>query len=270
MECDSRVKKTILVVSFGTSYNKSRENTIGAIEKKIKEKFPDFKVKRAFTSQIIIDKLKKRDNIKVNNVTEAMEELAADGGILIVQPTYVISGYEYNYMIEGVSPYKNKFTSISYGKPLLSSDEDYKKVAEVLIDRTKEYNQDNTAIVFMGHGTEHIANIAYEKLDNILKNKGYKNYFIGTVEAVPSLNEVKRKVGTIKAEKVILLPLMIVAGDHANNDMASTKENSWNIQFKLEGYKVECIIKGLGEYIEIQNIFAEHVQTIIDRVKVVD
>lgn len=259
-------KKVILVVSFGTSYNESRAATIGAVEAAITGAFKDFEVRRAFTSQIIIDKLKSRDNEQIDNVEEAMNRLVADGvKTLVVQPTHVMNGFEYDQMVEAVTPFADKFDVFSIGKPLLTSDADYAELAGILAEETAQYNVDKTAVVFMGHGTEHPANATYAKLDGILKAmSSVKNYHIGTVEATPSLEDVMAEVAKTDAARVVLLPLMIVAGDHANNDMAGDEEDSWKTKFKGEGYEVECVIKGLGEYPGIQKMFVEHTQDAVD------
>ncbi|HYE81694.1 MAG TPA: sirohydrochlorin cobaltochelatase [Clostridia bacterium] len=252
-------KKAILVVSFGTSYNDTRENTIGAIEKQIAAQYPDYEVRRAFTSQIIINKLLSRDGIKIDNLAQAMERLAADGiSTVIVQPTHVMNGYEYEEMKEAVKPYEDKFVSVKYGAPLLNSVEDYKKVIAALAADLGKLPE-NEAVVLMGHGTEHYANAAYSALDYMFKDLGYGNIFVGTVESYPSLDTVLRKVWESGVKKVRLLPLMIVAGDHATNDMAGDEEYSWKNVFKSKGYEVDCIIKGIGEYQAIRDIFVEHV-----------
>ncbi len=260
------VKKAILVVSFGTSYNESRAATIGAVEAAITDAFTDFEVRRAFTSQTIINKLKSRDNEQIDNVEEAMNRLVADGvKTLVIQPTHVMNGFEYDDMVAEVTPFKDKFDAFSIGAPLLSSDADYAELADIIVEDTAPYNVDKTAVVFMGHGTEHAANATYAKLDGIVKAmEGAKNYHIGTVEAEPGLEEVMAEVAKTDATKVVLLPLMIVAGDHANNDMAGDEEDSWKTQFKGEGYEVECVLKGLGEYAGIQKMFVEHTQDAID------
>lgn len=252
-------KKALLVVSFGTSYNESRDATIGAVEEAITAAYPDYDVRRAFTSQIIIDKLRERDGLEIDNVQEAMERLIADGvEEVVVQPTHVMNGYEHDEMMEAIAPYEDKFDSIKYGLPLLNSDEDYAEVVSIITEETAKYNQEGTAIVFMGHGTEHAANSTYAKLQQNLTDGGHANYFIGTVEAEPSLEDVMEQVKASAASKVVLLPLMIVAGDHANNDMAGDEEDSWKTAFKEEGFEVDCVIKGLGEYAGIQKMFVEH------------
>lgn len=259
-------KKVILVVSFGTSYNESRAATIGAVEKAVADAFSDFEVRRAFTSQIIINKLKERDNEQIDNVEEAMNRLVADGvKTLVIQPTHVMNGFEYDEMIEAVMPFKDKFDAFSVGTPLLSSDEDYSELADILLAETAGYNVEKTAVVFMGHGTEHPANATYAKLGGVLSGMDTaKNYYVGTVEAEPTLEDIMAEVEKSDAERVVLLPLMIVAGDHANNDMAGDEEDSWKTQFKGEGYEVECVLRGLGEYAGIQKMFIEHTQNAID------
>jgi len=264
---DDGEKKAILVVSFGTSYNETRKATIEAIENAITNNFSDFEVRRAFTSQTIIDKLAQRDGIEIDNVQQAMEKIVNDGiKTLIVQPTHIMNGIEYDEMVSAVDQFKENFTSLAYGNPLLSDDNDYKKLTEILIDSTSEYNTDKTSIVFMGHGTEHNANSTYLKLDKSFKDLGYSDYFIGTVEATPSFDDVLDSIKNTDSQKVVLLPLMIVAGDHTTNDMAGDEEDSWKTMLKKEGYEVECILKGLGEYDKVQQMFVEHTQNAINSI----
>ena len=253
-------KPAILVVSFGTSYNETREATIGAIENKIAEDYPDYQVRRAFTSQTIIDKLKKRDNIEIDNVEEALQRLVSDGvKTLIVQPTHLMSGYEYDDLAAAVETYKEQFDSVVLGHPLLTSDKDFDAVAAALPLITKEYNTEGTAIVFMGHGTEHDSNDVYTKLQDKLTKAKNDNYFIGTVEATPSLDDTIEAVTKSGCKKVVLQPLMVVAGDHANNDMAGEDDDSWASVFSSKGFEVECVLQGLGEFPEIQKIYSDHV-----------
>lgn len=252
------------MTSFGTSYNDNRDLSIGSIEQKLQAAYPDYEVRRAFTSQIIIDKLKKRDGIAIDNVTEAMDRLVSDGvKEVVVQPTHVMSGFEYDDVVAEVTPYADKFDSFKVGSPLLVSDADYDEVVSIITGETKDYDAEGTAVVFMGHGTEHEANATYAKLQQHLTAAGYGNYFIGTVEATPSLDDVLALVQDSGAKKVVLLPLMIVAGDHANNDMAGDEEGSWKTTFEQAGFEVECVLRGLGQYEEIQNMFVEHVGALI-------
>ena len=199
--------KVLLTVSFGTSYNDNRDLSIGAIEKALQKAYPDYQIRRAFTSQIIIDKLKERDNLEIDNVTEAMDRLVADGiKEVVIQPTHVMNGYEYDDVISEVTPYEDNFESLKIGKPLLTSDADYEKIVSVITEETKSYDTDTTAIVFMGHGTEHEANAVYSKLQQYITDADHSNYFIGTVEATPSLDDVVALVKESGAAKVVLTP----------------------------------------------------------------
>lgn len=252
-------KKVLLVVSFGTSYNDNRELSIGAIEKSMQSSYPDYEVRRAFTSQIIIDKLKSRDGLVIDNVTQAMDRLVSDGiKEVVIQPTHVMTGYEYDDVVAEVSPYSSKFESFKVGQALLTTDADYQEVTSIIAAETKSYNAADTGVVFMGHGTEHQANVTYTKMQQALVDAGHKNYFIGTVEAEPTLEEVMAKVKESGAKKVVLLPFMIVAGDHANNDMAGDETDSWKSMFKAAGYEVECVLTGLGQYTGVQKMFVNH------------
>lgn len=254
-------RKAILVVSFGTSYGDTREKTIGAIEADVQAAFPDYEVRRAFTSQMILDILRERDGLEIDNVDQAMKKLVEDGvQTLIVQPTHVMSGIEYDQMMASVEPYRSAFGRFAVGEPLLSSAGDYERVVEIVAEAAKEWDRDGTAVVLMGHGTDHEANEDYTRLDGCFKAAGYINYIVGTVEAVPGLLEVKAELGKNGAKRVVLLPFMIVAGDHANHDMAGDEEGSWNRELRDEGYEVECVIRGLGEYRGIREVFVEHVR----------
>ncbi len=255
----SPAEKVLLAVSFGTSYNDSREVTIGGIESALQAAYPEYEVRRAFTSQIIIDVLSERDGIEIDNVTEAMDRLIADGvKELVVQPTHVMKGFEYDDVIAEIMPYASQFESFKLGAPLLTSDADYEAVVSIITEETSEYAVDGTAIVFMGHGTEHESNATYATLQQFISDAGYNNYFIGTVEAEPSLEDMLECVAESGASKVVLLPLMVVAGDHANNDMAGDEEDSWKSAFEAAGYEVECVLQGLGQYAGIQEIYVEH------------
>jgi sirohydrochlorin cobaltochelatase len=253
--------KAILVVSFGTSYNESRNITIGGIEAAIKENFPDYEVRRAFTAQIIIDKLQQRDGIKIDNVKEALDRLVADGfKTLIVQPTHLMHGYEYDDLAAELNNYKGKFSSIAFGEPLLTSNEDISAVIACITARTASYVDDKTAVVFMGHGTEHAANAIYAALQDQITAAGYSHYFIGTVEAIPSLDDVMAAVKASGFTRVVMEPLMVVAGDHANNDMAGDEADSWKSAFEAEGIETISILEGLGQFNEIQEIYIKHVK----------
>lgn len=251
----------LLVVSFGTSFNDSRRLTVGAIEEAMEKAFPDYSVRRGFTSQIIIDHVKERDGEVIDNVGEALDR-AVDNGVknLVIQPTHLMDGLEYNDLVNEVAQYADAFASISIGKPLLTSDEDFQTVAKAMVDATASYDDGKTAICFMGHGTEAESNAVYAKMQEVLTDGGYENYFVGTVEAAPSLDDVLALVQAGTYERVVLQPMMIVAGDHANNDMAGDEEDSWKTAFEAAGYQVECVVRGLGEFETIQNLLVEHAQ----------
>ena len=244
--------QAILVVSFGTSYNESRAETICNIENTIARAFPDYDVRRAFTAQTIIDKLAKRDNVLIDNVEQALDRAIDDGvTTLIVQPTHLMNEYA-------------DALDISLASPLLTTDDDFTKVAEAITAATKEYDDGQTAICFMGHGTEAPSNAIYEKMQSVLKDAGYANYYVGTVEAEPSLDDVIAAVKEGEYTKVVLEPMMVVAGDHANNDMAGDEDGSWKTTFEAEGYEVECILRGLGSMNDIDALYVSHVQEAID------
>lgn len=258
----------LLVVSFGTSYNDSRRETIGAIEKAMQKAFPDYAVRRGFTSQIIIDHVNKRDGEKIDNVTEALDRAVANGvKNLVVQPTHLMNGLEYNDLKDELAGYSDSFEKIVLGEPLLTSDDDFQKVMNAIVDATKEYDDGETAICFMGHGTEADSNSVYTKMQETLKAADYDNYFVGTVEATPSLDDVIAAVKAGGYKKVVLRPLMIVAGDHANNDMAGDEDGSWKTEFEKAGFEVTTVVEGLGSVQAIQDLFVAHAQAAIDSLK---
>ena len=251
----------LLVVSFGTSYNDNRRLTIGAIEAAMEKAFPEYSVRRGFTSQIIIDHVKDRDGEIIDNVGEALDRAVANGvKNLVIQPTHLMNGLEYNDLVNEVAQYSDAFESVAIGLPLLTSDEDFQIVADAIVKATASYDDGKTAICFMGHGTEAESNAVYAKMQQVLTEGGHANYFVGTVEATPSLEDVLALVQAGSYERVVLQPLMIVAGDHANNDMAGDEEGSWKTTFEAAGYQVECLVNGLGELEEIQNLLVAHAQ----------
>lgn len=255
----------LLVVSFGTSYNDNRRLTIGAIESAMEEAFPDYSVRRGFTSQIIIDHVKSRDGEIIDNMTEALDRAVANGvRTLVVQPTHLMNGLEYNDVVAELASYADAFEQIAIGEPLLTSDEDFQTVMQAIVDATAEFDDGQTAICFMGHGTEAESNGVYGKMQQLLTDAGYANYYVGTVEAAPTLDDVLAAVKAGDYAKVVLRPLMIVAGDHANNDMAGDEEDTWKSAFEAEGYEVTCEVKGLGELEAIQQLLVAHAQAAID------
>ncbi len=265
-ETEKKSDTAILAVSFGTSYNDSRDITIGAIEEAIAEAYPEYEVRRAFTSQIIIDVLKDRDGLEIDNVTEALDRAVADGiQELIVQPTHLMNGFEYNDLAVELTGYIDKFEKIVLAEPLLMSDTDYDAVIKAITEKTDTHDDGETAICFMGHGTEAESNGVYAKLQEKLIAGGYENYYVGTVEADPTLEDV---IAALKAKgtykKVVLEPLMVVAGDHANNDMAGAEADSWKTVLEQEGYEVECILEGLGQIEAVQDVYVAHLKSAME------
>ena len=259
-------EKELLVVSFGTSYNDSRRLTIGGIEAAVAEAFSDYDVRRAFTAQIVIDHVERRDGVHIDNLTEALDRAVANGvKTLVVQPTHLMHGFEYDDVMAELAEYADAFENgIVVGDPLLTSDEDFDRVADILIDLLKDYDDGETALVYMGHGTEHEANAVYAKMQDVFADKGAANYYVGTVEAAPSVDDVLAAIEGKGYKRVVLRDMMVVAGDHANNDMAGDEEDSWKSIFTAAGYDVECVLEGLGQVPAIQQIYVEHAQKAVE------
>ena len=259
LNADEIGEKELLVVSFGTSFNDSRRLTIGGIERALQRAYPDWSVRRAFTSQIIIDHVKTRDGEAIDNVNEALDR-AVENGVreLLVQPTHLMHGFEYTDLVNTLAEYADAFDSILVGAPLLDSETDFALVAAALADATASFDDGETAIVFMGHGTEAESNEIYSQMQQVMTAAGYDNCFVGTVEATPSVEDVLALVQEGGYRHVVLRPMMIVAGDHANNDMAGEEEDSWKSIFEGAGYDVTCLLSGLGEMNVIQQLIVAH------------
>lgn len=257
----------LLVLSFGTSFNDSRRLTIGAIENDLETAFPDYSVRRGFTANIVIDHVNRRDGEKIDDIGESLDRAVANGvKNLVVQPTHLMNGLEYDELCSKIADYSDAFEKIVIGDPLLTSDEDFQTVADAIVDWTKDYDDGETAIVFMGHGTEADSNAVYQKMQDLLTSGGHANYFVGTVEASPSLDDVLAAVKSGSYKKVVLEPLMVVAGDHANNDMAGDEDNSWKSAFEKEGYEVTCLLRGLGENETIRQLYVAHAQEAVNAI----
>ena len=277
----------LLVVSFGTSFNDSRAADIGGVEKALQAAYPDWSVRRAFTAQIIINHVQARDGEKIDNMEQALER-AVDNGVknLVIQPTHLMHGAEYDELTEAAENYKDKFENLVIAEPLLGEvgsdasvvNEDKAKVAEAItaeavktagFDSLEAAKEDGTAFVFMGHGTSHTAKVSYSQMATQMADLGYDNVFIGTVEGEPEETACEAVIESVKNAgytKVVLRPLMVVAGDHANNDMAGDDDDSWKSMFEASGAfeKIDTQIAGLGEIEAIQQIYVDHTKTAID------
>lgn len=261
-------KKGILAVSFGTSYETTRKLTITAIETAIRDAYPGVPLYTAWTSRMIMEKLLKTTGEKIFSVEEALEKMKKDGITdVFIQTTHVIPGIEYDLLREDALKYEKAFASLSFGKPLLSSTADMQEVVRILADEFSDvlsYGGGETeALILMGHGTEHHSNTGYAALDYMFKEMGYPNIYVGTVESYPSLDQVFTLLRETPVKKIHLAPLMIVAGDHAQNDMAGEAEDSWAFRCQSKGYDIACHLKGLGEYPRIRQIFLEHLNQIL-------
>ena len=275
----------LLVVSFGTSFNDSRVADIKGIEDALQEANPDWSVRRAFTAQIIINHIQARDGEKIDNMTQALDRAVANGvKNLVVQPTHLMHGAEYDEMCEALEQYKDKFESVAIAEPMLGEvgsdatviNADKEAVAKAItaaavadsgfesVDAAKEAG---TAFVFMGHGTAHVAKVTYSQMQAQMQQLGYENVFIGTVEGEPEETSAEAVIEAVKAAgytNVILRPLMVVAGDHANNDMAGSEDDSWKTMFEAAGFTVDCQIAGLGEIADVQALYVAHTKAAIE------
>ena len=275
----------LLVVSFGTSFNDSRVADIKGIEDALQEANPDWSVRRAFTAQIIINHIQARDGEKIDNMDQALERAVANGvKNLVVQPTHLMHGAEYDEMCEVIDAYRDKFASVSIAEPMLGEvgsdatviNADKEAVAKAItasavadagfesLDAAKEAG---TAFVFMGHGTAHVAKVTYSQMSTQMQTLGYENVFIGTVEGEPEETSCESVIEAVKAAgytNVVLRPLMVVAGDHANKDMAGSEDDSWKTMFEAAGFTVDCQIAGLGEIADVQALYIAHTKAAID------
>ena len=277
----------LLVVSFGTSFNDSRAEDVKGIEDALAAAYPDWSVRRAFTAQIIINHVQARDGEAIDNMQQALDRAVANGvKNLVVQPTHLMHGAEYDEMTEAINEYKDKFESVAIAEPMLGEvgddatviNDDKKAVAQAITDEAcKEAGFDDmkaaadagTAFVFMGHGTSHTANVTYDQMQTQMDDLGFTNAFIGTVEGEPedtACDKVIEKVKEAGFKNVILRPLMVVAGDHANNDMAGDDEDSWKSQFVASGDfdSVDCQIEGLGRIAAVEDLYVAHTKAAID------
>ena len=277
----------ILVVSFGTSFNNSRAADIKGIEDAIQAAYPDWSVRRAFTAQIIINHVQARDGEKIDNMEQALERAVANGvKQLVVQPTHLMHGAEYDEMCDAIDKVRDKFESVEIAEPMLGEvgsdaaviNADKEAVAKAVVaaalsesgyESTAAAKEAGVAYVLMGHGTAHVAKVTYSQMATQMDKLGYENVFIGTVEGEPEDTSCEAVIAAVKEAgytTVVLRPLMVVAGDHANNDMAGADEDSWKTMFEAAGLTVNCQISGLGRIADVQALYVAHTKAAIDAI----
>ena len=280
-------EKELLVVSFGTSYNDSRVADIKSIEDALQEANPDWSVRRAFTAQIIINHIQARDGEKIDNMEQALERAVANGvKQLVVQPTHLMHGAEYDEMCAAIEKVRDKFESVEIAEPMLGEvgsdatviNADKEAVAKAVVaaalsesgyESTAAAKEAGVAYVLMGHGTAHVAKVTYSQMAAQMDKLGYENVFIGTVEGEPEDTSCEAVIAAVKEAgytTVVLRPLMVVAGDHANNDMAGADEDSWKTMFEAAGFTVNCQISGLGRIADVQALYVAHTKAAIDAI----
>ena len=280
-------EKELLVVSFGTSFNDSRVADIKSIEDALQEANPDWSVRRAFTAQIIINHIQARDGEKIDNMEQALERAVANGvKQLVVQPTHLMHGAEYDEMCAAIDKVRDKFESVEIAEPMLGEvgsdaaviNADKEAVAKAVVaaalsesgyESTAAAKEAGVAYVLMGHGTAHVAKVTYSQMAAQMDKLGYENVFIGTVEGEPEDTSCEAVIAAVKEAgytTVVLRPLMVVAGDHANNDMAGADEDSWKTMFEAAGFTVNCQISGLGRIADVQALYVAHTKAAIDAI----
>ena len=280
-------EKELLVVSFGTSFNDSRVADIKSIEDALQAANPDWSVRRAFTAQIIINHIQARDGEKIDNMEQALERAIANGvKQLVVQPTHLMHGAEYDEMCAAIDKVRDKFESVEIAEPMLGEvgsdatviNADKEAVAKAVVaaalsesgyESTAAAKEAGVAYVLMGHGTAHVAKVTYSQMATQMDKLGYENVFIGTVEGEPEDTSCEAVIAAVKEAgytTVVLRPLMVVAGDHANNDMAGADEDSWKTMFEAAGFTVNCQISGLGRIADVQALYVAHTKAAIDAI----
>lgn len=253
--------KAILVVSFGTTFPETRKKTIEACELAIKQAYPDYKVYRAFTSNVIIRRISANEGLEIPTVSQALEMMKTEGvKEVYIQPLHIILGGEYDKILRQSTSFTDDFECLKISKPLLYSEEDYLAVRDILVNRYGHLESDS-ACVLMGHGSQHYAFMSYAALDHMLEGQ---SVYIGCVESYPPVEMIEEKLRYQGVKEVHLAPFMLVAGDHATNDLISDEEDSWNTYFKTRGYRVIPHLVGMGEYPEIQKLYIKHLQAIIN------
>ena len=252
-------KPVLLAVSFGTSFAKTRTLTIEATEKALAAAFPDFELRRAFTSAAIIRKLRERDGVRVCSLEEALEQLAREGtGRVLVQPTHMMPGREYDALQAQAQRFRPSFRQLTVGPPLLHTQEDCRELAQILLEKTRSFLTPDTAMIWMGHGSAHPGNAVYTTVQEAFQALGHSRQLVGTVKGTPDISDTLRRTRALGVSRVVLQPMMLVAGEHAAHDMAGPQADSWKNQFLRAGFQVECVLEGVGQYAEVQAMIVRH------------
>lgn len=257
------MKKAVLAVSFGTSYENALEKSISAVERDFAKNFEDYDIYRAFTSEMIINILNKH-GIKIDNLDEALKKLLRDGyDEVVVQPTHVIGGGEYNKLCLLAGNYQDSFSKLKIGVPLLNSYDDIKNVCDFFRNR---FCTDNKLLLLMGHGTEHNINNTYSEMNRICAELGYSDIFVSTIKerSKSAVDKALERLKYSNCNKTVLVPLMLVAGEHVNKDMAGGEPDSWKSRLESEGVEVDTVIVGIGEYPEIRALYTEHLRRTVE------
>ncbi len=256
-------KVGILVVSFGSSYEMARKQSIAQIEMDIQEAYPEYRLYRAFTSPRIIKGLEEK-GIRINNVENTLIKMQNDGiKKVIIQPTFIIRGQEYEQMRRDIEKYRQGFEVIHIGDPLLNSIEDYYEVIEAFVNEIEKAQEDEV-ILCMAHGVDHFMSVSYAALDYMFKAKGYENIYVATIDGFPSLEDVMRHFNKKSYKCVRIVPFMLVAGHHVRKSLMEQVEENWELKLKSAGYRVKCVFKGLGEYKKIRDIYRKHIEVFIE------
>ncbi len=253
------MRKAVLVVSFGTSFQEARAQTLDRIEMDVRQAFAGYGFRRSYTSPTIRRILKDRDGLQVDDVAQALEGLLADGYRKVaVQPTFVVGGKEYDRMVEMLFQYKGRFERLSWGTPLLEEAQDYRETLQAMEQELGAYRDAGTAVILLGHGTEHAANASYVRLQQTCDELGMEDFMVGTVEDSPLQEQLQRRLLAYGPKRVLLVPFLVAAGNHACRDIASDREGSWKSRMRNAGYETECLMKGLGQYSGIRQIYVRH------------
>jgi len=258
-------EQEILVTSFGTSEAGTRVRTIGAIEEEIEEVFgAEYEVRRAFTSRMVLRRIEREQDLKIDDIEAALEKAAGAGvSHLVIACTHLMAGHEYDKVRQAAEGVRGRIGQITLTAPLLGSEEDCRRLLAAVIEDTQPLCDEESAVIFMGHGTDAASNEVYARMQAMLQEAGEERYFIATVESTPALDEVLDQLSTASVRRIVLQPLMVVAGDHACNDMAGDEPGSWKMRCRAEGYEVLPVLKGLGQIPQVRQMYVDHIRNVL-------